>query len=31
LRKGVEIVQAMGVKRIFAKETKLSETIFNGL
>ena len=31
LRKGVEIVEAMGVKRIFAKETKLSETIFNGL
>lgn len=31
LRKGVEIVEAMGVKRIFAKETKLSEAIFNGL
>ena len=31
LRKGVEIVEAMGIKRIFAKETKLSEAIFNGL
>ena len=31
LRKGVEIVEKMGVKRIFAKETKFSEAIFNGL
>lgn len=31
LRKGAEIVETMGIKRIFAKEAKLSEAIFNGL
>ena len=31
LRKGIEIVEKMGINKIFAKESKLSESIFNGL
>ena len=31
LRKGVEIVEKTGVNRIFAKEKRLSEAVFNGL
>ncbi len=31
LRKGIEIVEKIGVNRIFTKERKLSEAIFNGL
>lgn len=31
LRKGIEIVEKTGVQRIFAKESKLSKAIFDGL
>lgn len=31
LRKGIEMVEKIGVSKIFAKESKLSESIFNGL
>ena len=31
LRKGIEIVERMGVNKILIKESKLSEAIFNGL
>ncbi|MBE6799935.1 MAG: aminotransferase class V-fold PLP-dependent enzyme [Ruminococcaceae bacterium] len=31
LRKGIEFVEKIGANRIFAKERKLSEAIFNGL
>lgn len=31
LRKGLEVVEKRGVKRIFAKERKICESVFNGL
>ena len=31
LRKGIEIVERMGVNKILVKESKLSEAVFNGL